>query len=120
MFSTPWRRYWLLAGIAVACGSSLGISDFGLKARLAVCEPWLADYVTAVAPGTVRKERVMVCLFRVDETKEYQGAVYLYMGWGFMEREGLVYFPGAGKPPNPGRIRTEHLYGPWYRFRWRF
>ena len=122
-FSKPWRRYWVLAGIAGALGLCLGFTNIGLMARLYLCDRQLTAYAASFAPGArvvTVDDPVRVGLFPVDETEEYQGAVYLYTGSGFLERAGLVYFPGAGKPPNPGRIRTAHLYGPWYWFRWKF
>jgi hypothetical protein len=123
IFSKPWRQHWLLAGIAGALGLCLAFTNIGLIARLYLCDRQLAAYATSFAPGAREVDRddpAIIGLFNVEETEEYQGAVYLYMGWGFLDRGGLVYFPGIGAPPNPGRISTHHLYGPWHRFRWRF
>jgi hypothetical protein len=120
--STPWRRWWIAAGVAGLIGPTLAVTHLGLVVRLFLCERQLTAYATGVAPGTgdFLHDPTTVGLFRVDGTEEYQGAVFLYTNTDFLDRDGLVYFPGGTDPPSPGRIRTHHLYGPWYLFRWHF
>jgi hypothetical protein len=120
--STPWRRWWIAAGVAGLIGPTLAVTHLGLVVRLFLCERQLTAYATGVAPGTGEflHDPTTVGLFRVDGTEEYQGAVFLYTSTDFLDRDGLVYFPGGADPPLPGRIGTRHLYGPWHRFRWHF
>jgi hypothetical protein len=120
--SRSWRRWWLAAGAVGAFGLVIGMTDLGLMVRLFLCERQMIAYTARVAPETTEFQHAprAVGLFLVDGTQEYQGAVYLYTSGGFLDREGVVYYPRGTNPPQPGRISADHLFGPWHRFRWRF
>ena len=111
--------WWLVPPLALAAGYAIGTTDAGLALRLALCEPRLRAYAEAVPPGdAVAHEPERVGLFSVDEAWEHEGAVYLFTSWGFLNRHGVAYNPDGARPPE--RIRTHHLFGPWYQFTWGF
>jgi hypothetical protein len=97
------------------------VSGPGLMLRVALCERQLTAYVAGVPPGTggIHPPK-RVGLFSVDETEEYQGIVLLYTDSGFLDRFGVAYVPPGKGPPQVFKVRFSHLYGPWYRFRWKF
>ena len=104
---------------AGALGFALAVTDWGLALRVALCEGTLCSYVDGVLPGA-KPDRTprWVGLFRVEETQEYGGAVYLYTSRSFLNRHGVAYIPPGGNPAP--RIGVHHLYGSWYSFVWRF
>lgn len=113
------RKRWLSVPLAGALGLVFIISsDWLLMARVKLCEDRLSSYVAGIAPGTDDRQTRWVGLMRVQETKECEGGVYLYTGNEFLDRVGLAYLPPGARPA--GRIRVQHLYGPWYSFVWHF
>jgi hypothetical protein len=119
--SRPWRRLWLTAGAIVVPGAVLALTDFGLMARLYLCEPQVATYIAGVAPGTTtyQHEPRWVGLFQVSGTTEYHGEVMLWTTPKFMDQtyHGLLYAPGWAGPTEPVKVQYRHLYGPWFAFR---
>lgn len=116
----PDLRWWLSAGMAGLVGLVLAFTDIGLMARIALCEPALVrhaeDVRTAGGNDAVHGFRP-VGLFLVDGEEYVDGVLFLYTSHGFIDREGIAYFPAEkGKPPNVSRRRMRHLYGSWYWF----
>jgi hypothetical protein len=114
------RRWYLGAALAGGIGLVLGVTDVGLRLRVAACEPWLATYALQVPAGGYRprEEPRRVGLFVVDRTEECDGVVALHTG-GDLNRYGLAYNP-QGKPLPPRHRVLRHLFGPWYTFAWKF
>jgi len=84
-----------------------------------ISEESLQSYVASVPAGALPdRTRRWVGLFRVEETEEYGGAIYLYTSHGFLDRHGIAFLP-PGTTPAP-RMSVRHLFGPWYNFTWRF
>jgi hypothetical protein len=117
----PCRRMWLTAGTIIVLGAVLALTDLGLRARLYLCERQVAAYAAGVVPRAdeYRHEPRKVGLFQVEGTMESHGMVTLNTTSGFVDRRphGLVYAPGHEGPLVYGKLRTSHLYGPWYAFR---
>jgi hypothetical protein len=100
------RKRWLSVPLAGALGLVFVINSH-----------WLL-MMGGIAPGTDDRKPRWVGLMRVQETEECEGGVYLYTGNEFLDRVGVAYLPPGTQPA--GRIRVDHLYGPWYSFVWHF
>ncbi len=118
--SSSARRWWLSAGIAGLLGLLLAFTDVGFMFRVALSERALGAYVATVPSGTKNSSHSnrLVGLFLVDGTEENNGAVVLYTSSGFLDRYGIAYVPPGAIPPSG--VSVKHLFGPWYRFKWRF
>jgi hypothetical protein len=112
------RKRWLSVPLVGVLGFVLAVTQWGFMARTKVSEDRLRTYVEAVRPGTSQRAPQWVGLFRVEETEEYEGAVYLYTGHAFINRVGLAYMPPGAQPPEG--IGVKHLFDDWYTFEWRF
>jgi hypothetical protein len=100
-------------------GCALLVTDRGLALRVVLSEAALSEYAGAVVAAGVTDGRPgRVGLFWVDEVSVYDGGVYFYTTWSFLNRHGVAYLP-PGTAPAP-RISVQQLYGPWYSFEWRF
>src|SRR5262249_46520297 len=112
-------RRWLTVPLVGALGVLIILkAEWILMAQVKLSEGRLRSYVASVAPGTIDQTSRWVGLIRIEETEGYEGAVYLYTGTIFLNRVGVAYMPEGTQPA--GRIRVDHLYGPWYWFEWRF
>ncbi len=110
--------WWLSAPFALALASYLAFSGRGVALRLALYESAVRAYVDRVPPGTRDEPAARVGLFWVEQTWEYEGAVFLFTGQGFIDSHGIAYIPqGKGCPR---RILAYPLYGDWYEFTWHF
>jgi hypothetical protein len=115
------RAWYVAAAAAGVLGLVLAFTDVGLIARVAASEPWLTAYVEEVTSGSGESPLPprWVGLFDVQGTLEEDGAVVLFTSVDFIDRQGVAYLPpGKRLPPRCRGVR--HLYGPWYRFDWKF
>jgi hypothetical protein len=110
---------WLSVPLIGLFGCLLLFTNWGLAVRVAASEPGLtAEARAALAGNKTSAPGDQVGLFRVEELRVAGGGVYFYTGWDYMDRVGVAFLP-PGSAPAP-RIRIQPLYGPWYRFTWKF
>ena len=115
--STRW--WWGSVPIAIALGLFLQITDRDLDLRVSLCEGSLEKYVAGMPVGNSRdRTSRWVGLFHVEETEQFEGAVYLYTTQGFLDRHGIAFIPPGVQAV--GRKRVQHLHGSWYQFTWHF
>ncbi len=109
------------ATLTLVLGWVLTFAGLGLTVRVALSEPQLLAYVAEVPPGSreFTHEPRRVGLLLIDGDEGFEGLVLLYTPGGFIDREGVAYNPSGRAMPERTAI-TGHLYGPWYRFVWRF
>jgi hypothetical protein len=118
LLSKPIRRFWLSIPLAGVLAVILA-TDIGLLLRVSLCDRVLRDHVTSVAPHGVKEEQSRwIGLFQVDETRVYDGGVYLYTSHSWLNRHGIAHIP-VGSKLAP-RTNLRHLYGQWFSFEWRF
>lgn len=116
-----WRVFAACTAVVVlTCG--LIFVPYGLTARV-----WLsAGALEELARSLPREEKPAkidrcVGLFHVGDCKvSADGAVAVFTSnAGMLNRAGVLYRPPGTTPP-PGIRVEEHLYGPWYRFWWKW
>jgi hypothetical protein len=113
------RWQWLSVPLAGILGFALLVTDWDLAVRVALSESALRRHVESVPPDAPSDEtQRWIGLFHVEETEEYDGAVYLFTCQSFINRHGVAYIPPGSKVAP--RMRVSHLYGSWYSFEWRF
>jgi hypothetical protein len=113
------RLPWLSVPPAGLLACALLLTDWGLALRVTLSETALnsraADAIAAGIPDRIPR---YVGLFHVDEVQVFDGGVYFYTTWSFLNRHGVARLP-EGSRPAP-RTSVQHLHGSWYSFEWRF
>jgi hypothetical protein len=118
IFGTVPKR-WLSVPLAGILAQLFLVTDWGITLRVRSCEGQLNSYVASVPAGTDDQTPRWIGLFRIEETVEHDGAVYLYTGHPFIDRAGVAYIPPGTKLA--GGIRADRrLHGDWYSFIWKF
>ncbi len=108
----PAVKWWLSVPMAGAIALTLALTDWGLMARLSLCENELMEYVNAVKPGQWDLDERSVGLFDVRGTREHDGGVYMHTAHSLLSKNGIAHIP-PGREIAP-QVRIRHLYGSWY------
>jgi hypothetical protein len=110
---------WLSVPFAGLLGCLLVLTGWGLTLRVMLSEAALSSRAaSAIAEGAPDWKPSLVGLFDVDEVQVFDGGVYFYTTWSYLNRHGVARLsPGRALAP---RTSVHHLYGPWYTFTWRF
>ncbi len=106
---------WLTVPLAGLLGIVLVTTEVGLLARVALSDTALRKHIAKAQPAA---PQCWVGLFQVEESRSYDGGVYLFTSHSWLNRHGVAHIP-AGSKIAP-RIRVRHLYGEWFRFEWKF
>jgi len=109
---------WLALPGVVFCSAGLAWHKIGLKLRVRMSEPALAEFVRTVEPGSNQifdGSGKCVGLFRILEAENTAGCVRFITTQEFLDHAGLAHCP-EGEPPVMGEDCYRHLYGPWWHW----
>lgn len=112
------RWAWSLFPAAWLAVLTLGMTDYGLIARVWLCEDEMRRFAEAARArskevGISGQHDRQVGLFHVHRTAVGDGSeVNMVTARGFLDSYGVTYWPGGPEAALGSRWR--HLYGPWY------
>lgn len=111
---------WWVPPFAMVIILSQVTTNWGLIVRVALSSGSLEAAAAQCEPDNFHSNPRMIGLFHVCRVESSStGAIAFHTTQEFIDTSGVLYMPPGTTAP-PGITVREHLYGPWYRFYWRF
>ena len=114
-------KRWLSVPLIGLLAMSSALTYWGLAFRVMLCETQLRIAGDDAKTKEWHENFIPrgIGLFHVDRIETAGDAVYYHTSRDFINSAGIAYAPN-GQQENSSHRLTQHLYGPWYRFWWKF